>query len=223
MNGANMRACRLNELQSENLGLLLSHFSNEELNPLYQLLVDPISEGLSLVDRVKRHYPNHRAYVDLIERELRLYGGNSLVNSFRGEGPSYREIVHDVCCGLKVNVEATSSVRGMEQALLQYVFDSLPEKERNSLSQAAAAAGYEASTLPAPLSVLALGYGARFIGTQLLGRVATVVTGPVGWIVSGLWAVGSLTSPASRVITPAVIHIAFVRKARIWKAELEAE
>ncbi|MDG6406765.1 hypothetical protein [Glaesserella parasuis] len=54
------------------------------------------------------------------------------------------------------------------------------------------------------------------IGTLLagtaLGRILGFATGPIGWGITGIWALKDISGPATRVTVPAVIQIAFLRK-----------
>ena len=55
----------------------LRQASNEDLDPLVGYILNAeISESLSDSDEYKRHHPDHRQYVDLIDREIRDFGGN---------------------------------------------------------------------------------------------------------------------------------------------------
>lgn len=236
------------DLRTGDLATLLTFFTNEELGPLYELVTDPVSEELSYDERVKKHRPDHRAYADLIAHEVRKFGGNSFANTGRGEGPPYDEIVRDVCGSCKVRVGKAAGLLDMERALLAKLLDDLSPEEQAALRQAAAAKGHGDVSSVVPLSILALqaggaasgfllyqsslqianamvraviGRGLSFAGNQMLARTLSVAVGPIGWIASGAWAVGSLAGPAMRVTVPAVYHISAVRHAKLWQASME--
>ncbi|WP_338420424.1 hypothetical protein, partial [Aeromonas veronii] len=38
------------------------------------------------------------------------------------------------------------------------------------------------------------------------------LTGPIGWVISGVWAAVDLAGPAYKVTIPCVIHVAMLRK-----------
>ncbi|PVX82416.1 hypothetical protein C7402_109270 [Paraburkholderia unamae] len=43
-------------------------------------------------------------------------------------------------------------------------------------------------------------------------RYLSVAIGPVGWVISTLWTVAGLASPAYRVTLPCVVQIAYMRQ-----------
>lgn len=238
----------VSRLKSDDLAQTLAAFTNEELAPLFELLSGPISSLLAHQERVKAAHPNHVAYADLIAKELCLFGGNTIVNMGRGGGPSYREIVADVCASLKVKTTRAMSVTTMEQALLAKLFEALPTEDKDIiLAEAAERFGYNAD-LGSNASVAAMiaaqaggraagfllyrtglqvvnmaskvviGRGLSFAGNAAFTRLLGVAIGPVGWIVSGLWALKDIASPAYRVTTPAVLIIAGTRQAKLWQS-----
>ena len=88
----------------EDLTPVLALASNEELATLVEYICKAnLSEKLTSNEFYKEHVPNHTAYVELIEQELREFGGNSFINLFRGNGPTYFEIVKDVADKLGAN------------------------------------------------------------------------------------------------------------------------
>ena len=113
----------LNECQKIKEGdlyALLSICSNEDLAPL----VETISGARTLINsfttspEYKEFYPNHERYYKKIADEIRLFcGGHSIRNVFRGEGPSYREVLKDVCEKLKVKY-SSDKIPLIEEALL---------------------------------------------------------------------------------------------------------
>ena len=55
----------------------LRQATNDDLEPLVGYILNAeLSETLSINDKFKQHWPNHHQYVDLIEREIRDFGGN---------------------------------------------------------------------------------------------------------------------------------------------------
>ena len=66
-----------------------------------------------------------------------------------------------------------------------------------------------------------LGHGLR-IGTNVaLTRGLAVFTGPIGWVITGLWTAFDIAGPAYRVTVPCVIHIAMLRQKLVLAAEAE--
>ncbi|EQB5522606.1 GTP-binding protein, partial [Campylobacter jejuni] len=44
------------------------------------------TEELTNNDLYKKHYPDHKEYIELILEEFQKFGGNSILNIFRGGG-----------------------------------------------------------------------------------------------------------------------------------------
>ena len=57
-----------------------------------------------------------------------------------------------------------------------------------------------------------LGRGLMLATNATLMRTASILTGPVGWAISGLWTAADLAGPAYKVTIPCVIHVAMLRK-----------
>ena len=83
-----------------NLNPVIDAASNDELDVLHALIKTKLSETLSIQEAYKKHYPDHQKYADLIAREIRDFGGNSVANVVRGKGPAYHDIVCDVAKAL---------------------------------------------------------------------------------------------------------------------------
>lgn len=99
---------------------VLEAATDDELDPLVDYILSAsISEGLSKTPGFIKYRPVHSRYTAEIAHEIRLYGGNTLVNFFRKEGPSYAEVVRDVAA--RLNVPST---------LIKQYSDSVPELER---------------------------------------------------------------------------------------------
>ncbi|EEF26257.1 conserved hypothetical protein [Ricinus communis] len=45
-----------------------------------------------------------------------------------------------------------------------------------------------------------------------MARTFGMLLGPIGWVVTGLWSIADLASPAYRVTVPCVIQIAYIRQ-----------
>ena len=57
-----------------------------------------------------------------------------------------------------------------------------------------------------------LGRGLSFAANVALTRSLAAFTGPVGWIITGLWTLLDVSGPAYRVTVPCVIHVAMLRQ-----------
>ncbi|NWK80315.1 hypothetical protein [Aquitalea sp. LB_tupeE] len=135
-----------------------------------------------------------RFYMALADDFLE-FGGNSVVNALRKSGPTYQQVVMDVCSRLGVPVNGNGIVDN-ESLLLELYLDrewkSLSESERESaVARARNAALIEAY----PASAMA----AAILGSPLQAA----------------------TDPAYRITVPGVIHVAYLR--RVILEEINAE
>lgn len=56
------------------------------------------------------------------------------------------------------------------------------------------------------------GKGLKLAANATLTRSMAILTGPIGWAVTGLWTLVDIAGTAYRVTIPAVIQIAYLRK-----------
>ncbi|MDE6479650.1 MAG: DUF3944 domain-containing protein [Muribaculaceae bacterium] len=225
----------------------LTQASNDDLRLLCDIVVKNKSgefratESLSSTQKFLDNYPyNIKAFLPELVEEFRLFGGNSIANFFRGEGPEYYEILRDVA--RKNNVEYTSddSNQTVEKKLLQKLFMDtinnasdedlikmmkelgLPttnfsrETATAALLLAWKAGGFQSyillvSVVNAVMKFL-IGRGLSIAGNAALTRMASIVMGPIGWVLTALWTIIDIAGPAFRVTVPAVIQIAYIRQ-----------
>lgn len=200
-----------------------------------------LTEELTYSDAYKLHYPNHNKYWELIAAELQCFGANSFVTMFRGgKGVLYREVLMDVCDKLKVNYNKDAKTSFIEDNLLLKILrDALekmsPEdlkalaKEFNvddinysaeallGVFQAIFRAGgfksYQLTLIVAnAISRALLGKGLTLATNASLVKTMSILTGPIGWVITGAWTLIDIAGPAFRVTLPAVIQIAVLRK-----------
>lgn len=200
------------------------------------------SEFLTQSEKYKQHYPNHIMYWEEIGEEIQLFGGNSFANLFRGgKGVLYREILYDVCNKLKVNFNKSAPTEIIEDCLLQKIlYDALnkmsPEQIKElsmelgidnftnlsgqalsgvfqAIFQAGGFASYKLTLIIANAIARELtGRGLTFAANHTLTKTMSILTGPIGWTITGIWTAFDLASPAYRVTIPAVIQVAYLRK-----------
>lgn len=60
-----------------------------------------------------------------------------------------------------------------------------------------------------------LGRGLQFATNAAITRSISVLLGPIGWIVTGVWTAIDIAGPAYRVTVPCVLHVAMLRQKRI--------
>lgn len=187
-------------IRAGDLYALLSVCTDEDLAPLVEVITGKLSNYLEINEDYKKHHPRHSKYHKAIGDELRLYGGNSLRNIFRGEGPPYDEIVVDVCKKLDVPCQPGRTVENESRLLTLYLerqWKALSQEEQEEIiARAREEAGGQVWT-----STTILKEGLTFVGARLL-------FGPLGW--GSL--VFSVAEPAFKVTVPCVLHIAFLRR-----------
>lgn len=208
-------------------------------------------EELSSSEKYIKHEPDHQVYWEHIAAEYQKYGGNSIVNIFRSKGVSYDEILIDVCGKMKVKFPKDSKVVDIEQKLLLKIigdtFEKMSDEEReeflrdlnidttNLTKQGAMVAvqaairgsgfmAYQFAVIVAnTIATQILGHGLRFAANVGLVRAIGIIAGPIGWALTGAWAVVDLSGPAYRVTIPATIYIAALRQAELNKDYFEIQ
>jgi uncharacterized protein YaaW (UPF0174 family) len=181
---------------------LLSLCTKEDLDPLAEAVLSRLSNFLDVDPDYKKYKPDHTKYYKIIGDEIRLFGGHTVRNIFRGnEGPAYSEIVVDVCNKLRVPYIKGDTVRNEANLLDIFVeqrWQSLDPAEQQRLTEEArkTAAG-KISTASSIGTVAVLGF--------IVQRAAL---GPAGWAVLGI----SLFDANFKVTIPCVLHIAYLRR-----------
>ena len=94
----------------------LNECTNEELDVLVKIILDRFSQMLSVDEKYKKYAPNHKMYVEAIEKEIIDFGttGGMIKNDLFGAKP-YREIVYDVCKKMEVSVDSGASIERMSR------------------------------------------------------------------------------------------------------------
>jgi uncharacterized protein YaaW (UPF0174 family) len=207
------------------------------------------TEELTDKDNYKQHNPNHSMYWEEIGEEIQAFGGNSFVNIFRGGGVQYKEILCDVCDKMKVNYNKNSETRIIEQNLLMKILeDAMAEmseeelkeiskeldlKTTNFTSQAVMVAlqiaikqsgflAYKIAVIVAnAIAKALLGHGLKIGTNATITRSVSILAGPIGWVITGLWTAIDIAGPAYRVTIPTAIQIAYLRQAYINKENLK--
>lgn len=205
------------------------------------------SETLTTSVKYKEHHPKHIFYWKEIAEEIQCFGGNSFVNMLRmGEGVEYKEILIDVCDKLKVNYNKDANVEKIESNLLMKILeDALEKMSKEELKELADSIGLDNTSsftaegmagifqavfraggfksyqltviiVNAVLKAL-IGRGLSFAANATLTRTVAVLTGPIGWVITGLWTAIDIAGPAYRVTIPSVIQIAVLRQKHLYE------
>lgn len=201
-----------------------------------------LTEELTLSDAYKKHYPYHSLYWEEIAAEIQCFGGNTFANMFRGgKGVLYKEVLCDVCDKMKVNYNKNSPVGRIESGLISKVLeDSLEKMSPDEIRRLATELGikntqnitkqvllgsfqtifraggfksYQLTVIVVNAVLKALiGRGLSFAGNAAATRAFAVLSGPIGWVITGLWTAFDIAGAAYRVTIPAVIQIAALRQ-----------
>jgi uncharacterized protein YaaW (UPF0174 family) len=211
-----------------------------------------LTEELTMSDPYKRHNPNHNEYWDLIAAEIQCFGANTFATLFRGgKGVLYKEVLMDVCDKMKVNYNKEASVEKIENHLLMKILtDALEKMSPDELKELATTLGlkntqtitaealvgvfqavfraggfksYQLTLIVVNAILKALiGRGLSFAGNAALTRTMAVLTGPIGWAITGIWTAIDIASPAYRVTIPAVIQVAALRQKYLYEQQAES-
>ena len=201
-----------------------------------------LTEELTLSDAYKTHNPRHSLYWEEIAAEIQCFGGNTFITMLRGgKGVLYKKVLCDVCDKMKVNYNKNSTVERIENALLSKVLeDALERMSPDEIRRLATELGikntqnitkqvllgsfqaifraggfksYQLTVIVVNAVLKALiGRGLSFAGNAAATRVFAVLSGPIGWVITGLWTAFDIAGPAYRVTIPAVIQVAALRQ-----------
>ncbi|HEV3189308.1 MAG TPA: DUF3944 domain-containing protein [Polyangiaceae bacterium] len=174
----------------------LASCSNEDLDPIVKYVVGADTNMLDINEHYKANVGNHLAYVGLIVKEIREFGGNTFANTLRGDGVDYAEIVRDVAGKLGVKYEKTTktgeanTVEEIELKILTKILEDslkkMSDEERGSLEDEFRRAGLKNVNLSSglPLGAMLAQGGVRLSGF-IAYRVAVIVANAVAKVVLG--------------------------------------
>lgn len=208
-----------------------------------------LTEELTMNELYKQHYPDHEKYWELIAAEIQCFGANTFATILRGgKGVEYKEVLMDVCDKMKVNYNKDSSVEKIEGNLLMKILtDALEKMSPEELKELAEATGvkntrgitaetmvgvfqavfraggfksYQLTLIVVNAVLKALiGRGLSLAGNAALTRTMAILTGPIGWVITGLWTAIDIAGPAYRVTIPAVIQVAALRQKHLYEKQ----
>lgn len=220
---------------------------NDDLRLLCDIIVKDkegnyrMTEDLSGTQTFKQNYPNNiKGMLPKLIGEYRLFGGNSIANMFRGEGPDYAEILRDVAKRNRVSFNKRNTDEQIEQYLLQKLFtDSINAASDEDLKKMMEELGYPTTNFTRQAAIATLmvawkaggfqsyillvsvvnavmrflvGRGLSLAANAALTRMASIMMGPIGWVLTALWTIIDIAGPAYRVTVPATIQIAYIRQ-----------
>lgn len=231
---------------------LLRSASSDDLSILAEFILESSTAELGNILSFEHNNPRAnekppyfnviKPYADDISAEIQKFGGNTIINLFRGgQGIPYAEVIRDVADKLGVNYNSNSDVVTIEGQIqlkvLEKAYEKMTEEERKELLDAVGV-DYLAG-IPAALPVIAiqaairlggfasyqlalivanamarqlLGHGLRFAANAGIARAIGALAGPVGWAITILWMIFDIAGPAYRVTIPCVLQIAYIRQ-----------
>lgn len=212
---------------------LLSCASSADLEVLAALITDNGKGRVALDSSIKTlilkrlAQENLQSIPDVLEAEIRAFGGNSIANLFRSDSVGYIELVTDVARKLDGKPSETDDIYALEdiaisQAARKYVEGS-PSIEALSGALLTGLIGQIVSTLVAVSGTaagIAVTGGAAGIASAIGGRLATLVAPPLAMGVAGA-TVFQAAAPAFRITVPAVLQVAKIRRIR-YEADFAA-
>lgn len=180
------------EIKKGALYPLLAMCTNNDLDPLVQIIISRNSNNLVSHIDYKLNNPNHKMYYKVIGDEICSFGGHSLANKFRGsKGPDYSEIVADVCDTLMVPFVRKDIVQN-EKNLIDLFFedgwDNISDVEQEENANKARLMVEKKLSLP-----------------QQKVKSAIINLAPLALVSTGL-------NQNYQVTAPCVIHIAYLRR-----------
>ena len=144
----------LEKCQNDDLKVLTDYLTTDKDGK------ERITESLTSTEAYKICYPDRLNDIwDDVAHELQLFGGNTLINMFRGHGVPYREILIDVCKKMKVNFNKDAKIELIEDSLLRKCLeDSIENMSAKDLQQLVLSmniktANYSKETMVAALQV----------------------------------------------------------------------
>ena len=225
----------------------LAKCHNDDLKVLTDYLTtdkdgkERITEGLTSTEAYKICYPDKLNDIwDDVAHELQLFGGNTLINIFRGHGVPYREILIDVCKKMKVNFNKDAKIEFIEDSLLRKCLeDSIENMSAEDLQQLVQTMNIKTANYSKEAMIVALQVAIRTGGftpykiavvvanavcRALLGRGLAIATnaaltrymaifaGPIGLLLTVILTAIDIAGPAYRVTIPCCIQIAYMRR-----------
>ncbi len=219
----------------EDLGILIDHITDKGNGR-----ISLSSEVCTSLSKAQNSGKISKKDIEAISSEIRGFGGNTIINLFRGgAGVPYKEVLCDVADHLKAKYTKDSNCNEIELSILLKILeqsiDKMTDAERSelfeslggkvfgtgpvliaSLQAAINASGFAAYKLAAIVAQSTakaiLGRGLAFTTTAPLMRGISVFAGPIGWAITGIWTAFDLASPAYRVTVPCVVQISYMRQ-----------
>lgn len=219
--------------RNRSVAQLLKHAASADLEVLADLITDNGKGRVALDSKIKDKICKHRAQgrlsaiADVLEAEIRAFGGNSIANLFRSTGVTYEEIATDVAKKLGAKPSPQDDLFAVEECIIrQLVKNHMGDDVATESLSAAKLARYIPPIVKVLITaagnvggIVATG-GAAGVAGGMGGRLLALVAPPLAIGAAGA-SLYQATAPAFRITTPAVLLLAKIRLAR-YEADFAA-
>jgi len=212
--------------RDRSLADLFSMATSEDLEVLADLITDngngrlALDAGVKAIILKRREQRTLQTISDVLEAEIRAFGSNSLINLFRSEGASYKELVTNVAKKLDGEPSPDDDVFAIEDIVIKQAVISYAPERAGALATGGAA-------LSALLGQIVLGLAetsGTAVGVATAGGTAGVVAaiaGRAAVLAVPALAVGAMglatfqaVGPAYRIVIPSILQVAKMRRSR---------
>ena len=166
-----------------------------------------------------RHDPASAAVVIML-RSLKMYGMAQAVTDLIEQGAPAFDAAVPILSQLLKDEMSESEVRELAKSMGVKDLSVTREVLIGAIQGIYRAGGFKSYQLTlvivnAVMKAL-IGRGLSFAGNALLTRTMSILAGPIGWAITGVWTAVDIASPAYRVTVPAVIQVAFLRRKYLY-------
>lgn len=201
---------------------LLSQATSSDLEVLADLITDSgkgrvaLDSGIKAIILNRREAGNLQSISDVLEAEIRAFGGNSLLNLGRSKSVDYKKIVIDVAKELGGKIDFDSDIFAIEEIAIK---EAIRKYKKTPVDKDVS----RSVLLEQIVQGLVKGSGA-FVGTIAtmggIGAAEAVVTRaasllfPPLTLAAASGAAFQALGPAFRITIPAVLQVAKIRRSR---------
>lgn len=205
---------------------LFSHAASSDLEVLADLITDngkgrvALDSGVKAIILKRQEKGSLQSIPDVLEAEIRAFGGNSMANLRRPDGVGYEEIVIDVAKKLGGNPLTDNDIFALEEIAITKAVDKYAPDGVKALAVGGVALSDLLGQIVQGLAVASSAVtgaiataGAMGMAEVIGTRAATVLFPPLTLAAAG-FAVFQAAGPAFRITIPAVLQVAKIRRIR---------
>lgn len=205
---------------------LFSQATSSDLEVLADLITDngkgrvALDSGVKAVILKRREVGSLQSIPDVLEAEIRAFGGNSLANLRRSEGVGYEELVIDVAKKLGGKPAPNDDIFALEDIVIAKAIDKYAPEGAKALAVGGVALSDLLGQIVQGLAMVSGAVtgamataGAMGIADVVGIRATAMLFPPLTFAAAGL-AVFQAAGPAFRITVPAVLQVARIRRSR---------